>query len=312
MDNQALSRRGFLQQAALAASGIAAAVGRGHAEPAPGPFTTALGFQLYTLRNILGANPAAAFQALSKAGYTQVEVLRQGLDQLGPMLKSAGLTPVSGHFDAPLVTGNWEIWAKAGGYTPPPKGYDLKAAIAQAKETGLKYYVVPYLTPGERGGIDFYRKFADQLNQAGEACRSAGLKFCYHHHAFEFQPIDGKRPLDILLERTDKALVGWEVDVFWVSVAGSDPIEFLKSLAGRAPLIHLKDKGKGTPNTFSESGVAREAFKEVGNGVLDIPGILRAAAAAGVEQYFVEQDQCPGDPVASLKQSIDYLRKVNI
>ena len=83
----------------------------------------------------------------------------------------------------------------------------------------------------------------------------------------------------------------------------------LGKLSGRVPLLHLKDKAAGTPVMFKES-VDRGAFKEVGKGVIDWPPILRAAAPAGVQHYFVEQDQTPGDPVESLRQSFGYLSKL--
>ena len=79
-------------------------------------------------------------------------------------------------------------------------------------------------------------------------------------------------------------------------------------LSGRVPLLHLKDKAPGTPVMYNET-VARAAFKEVGSGVIPWPAVLRAAASAGVEHYFVEQDQTPGDPVDSLRQSFAYLSK---
>jgi sugar phosphate isomerase/epimerase len=112
-----------------------------------------------------------------------------------------------------------------------------------------------------------------------------------------------------MLDNTDKKLVAYEVDVFWVSVAGLDPVEMIQKLSDRVLLLHLKDKAEGTPVMYKES-VPRTAFKEVGNGVVDWPKVLRAAAAAKVAHYFVEQDQTPGDPVDSLRQSFAYLSKL--
>ena len=99
----------------------------------------------------------------------------------------------------------------------------------------------------------------------------------------------------------------FEVDVFWVSVTGNDPVKFIKKLGKRVMLVHLKDKEKGTPVKFAED-VDKSAFKEVGNGVVDIHAVLKAAESVGVEHFFVEQDQSP-DPLASLKQSYEFLSK---
>jgi sugar phosphate isomerase/epimerase len=136
------------------------------------------------------------------------------------------------------------------------------------------------------------------------------VTFCYHNHAFEFEPMEGTTPFQVMLDTTDKKLVHIEMDVFWVSVAGHDPVEMLAKLKGRVPLIHLKDKAQGTEVMYKES-VPRTAFKEVGNGVIDWKKVLAAANSAGVQHYYVEQDQTPGDPVESLRQSFAYLSKLN-
>ena len=83
----------------------------------------------------------------------------------------------------------------------------------------------------------------------------------------------------------------------------------LKEWKGRVALLHLKDKGKDQPVQYTEQ-VDRSAFKEVGSGSLDFAGLLKAAPAAGVKHYFVEQDQTPGDPLESLKKSFEYLSKL--
>jgi sugar phosphate isomerase/epimerase len=186
---------------------------------------------------------------------------------------------------------------------------ELARAIDQAKKWGFAYAVFPYLPPAERGGLDKIRVLTDKLNRAGEKCRAVGLGFCYHNHAFEFEPMEGTTGFQVMMDRLDKNLCGFELDCFWVSVAGHDPAELLGKLSGRVPLAHLKDKAPGTPVMFKES-VDRGAFKEVGKGTIDWPAVLRAAASAGVQHYFVEQDQTPGDPVESLRQSFGYLSKL--
>jgi sugar phosphate isomerase/epimerase len=154
------------------------------------------------------------------------------------------------------------------------------------------------------------RVLADKLNRAGEKVKAAGLEFAYHNHAFEFDPKEGKTPFDVLLERADKQLMAFEIDLFWVSVAGRDPIAILKQLSGRVPLVHVKDKAANLPVQYNEQ-VPRGAFLEIGNGTVDWPKVLTACDAAGVKHFIVEQDQTPGDPVASLRQSFAYLSKVN-
>ena len=254
-----------------------------------------IGVQLYTVRDVLPQRPAETLRAIEAIGYREIEATYSGFDQLRPIVQDTHLKPVSCHLDNTMMNAGQED--------------ELARAVDDAKKWGFSYAVFPYLPPSERGGLDRFRVLADRLNRAGEKCRAVGLSFCYHNHAFEFEPMEGTTGFQVLMDRLDKNLCGFEMDCFWVSVAGHSPTEMLRKLSGRVPLLHLKDKAAGTPVMFKES-VDRGAFKEIGKGVLDWPPILRAAAPAGVRHYFVEQDQTPGDPVESLRQSFGYLSKL--
>jgi sugar phosphate isomerase/epimerase len=255
-----------------------------------------VGVQLYTVRTVMPQKPTETLKALDEIGFREAEATYAGLDTIWSALKATRLNPVSIHLDSTLVTKG--------------KDDDIARTFDELKKRGFSFAVFPYLPPAERGGLDVIRAVADKLNHAGEKAKSAGLRFCYHNHAFEFEPMEGTTPFQVMLDRTDKNLVGLEMDVFWVSVAGHDPVELLGKLPGRVPLLHLKDKERDTPVMYKES-VAKTAFKEVGHGVIDWPKVLAAAQSAGVSHYFVEQDQTPGDPVESLRQSFAYVSKLN-
>ena len=254
-----------------------------------------IGVQLYTVRDILPKKPTETLRAIEAIGYREIEATYGGLDQIWPAIRATRLNPVSVHLDNTLMNAG--------------KEEELARAIDQAKKWGFAYAVFPYVPPNERGGLEKFRELSDKLNKAGEKCRAAGLRFCYHNHAFEFEPMEGTTGFQVMIDRLDPKLCGFELDCFWVSVAGHDPAQLLAKLSARVPLVHLKDKATGTPVMYKES-VDRGAFKEVGHGTLDWPAILRAAGSAGVEHYFVEQDQTPGDPVDSLRQSYAYLSKL--
>lgn len=281
------SRRDFLKTSALAGALSSAA----HAKQ-----LKTVGVQLYTVRTVLPQKPAEVLGAIDEIGYEEVEATYAGLDTIWQALVATRLKPVSIHLDSTMVTkGN---------------GDELTRTLDQLRHRGFTFAVFPYLPPAERGGLDVIRALCDKLNHAGEKAKSAGLKFCYHNHAFEFEPMEGTTPFEVMMDHTDPKLVGLEMDVFWVSVAGHDPAELLAKLSGRVPLLHLKDKERGTPLLYKES-VPKTAFQEVGHGVIDWPKVLEAASSAGVSHYFVEQDQTPGDPVESLRQSFAYLSKLN-
>jgi sugar phosphate isomerase/epimerase len=264
-----------------------------------------VGVELYTVRNLLPKDAEGTLRAISEIGYRQAEGDRATLLKLAPLLKKYNLTTPSVMLETPLVTGSWPMWKVA---EPGMKRVEWNEALDSVRSLGARYAVLAYLLPAERGkDPDAHKRFADSMNAAGERCRAAGLQFCYHNHAFEFGGRPGERVMDILLERFDPKLVAFEVDVFWVSSTGNDPAEFLKTVAGRVALVHLKDKRAGSPVLYSED-VKPETFVEVGSGSIDFPAVLKAAAAAGVKQYHVEQDETPGNPLASLRKSYDYLR----
>jgi sugar phosphate isomerase/epimerase len=276
-------------------------------EPAPEPamtFSKPLGAQLYTLRFVLPENPAQILKDLAAIGYTEVEVLQNDYPAQAQMIRDAGLKAVSMHLAAGLITG------EMGDAAPPQKS--VEEAAAYAKSEGISYVVMPYLPPAQRGAtLDHYKAFAAKLNKAGEAAQAAGLVLAYHNHAFEFEPLEGSTPLQTILAETDPKLVQLELDVFWASVAGLNPVDVLRQNASRVPLLHMKDKAQDAPRQYNEK-VAKEAFREVGNGSLDFAAILKACDAAGVQHYFVEQDQTPGDPLASLRQSYEHLRSLSV
>ena len=266
------------------------------------PGKRALGVQLYTVRGTLMKDSDHVLKTIAAIGYSEIEGQnRADLIALAPKIKDLGMSLVSCHVETPLITGDWDKYKDL---TPVP----LEKAVDSLKAIGVKYFTMAYIKPDARGAdLDFYRKTADNMNHAAEVCKKAGLLFAYHNHAFEFAGAKGKRPIDIFHSRLDKKLVNLEMDVFWVSVAGNDPVEMMKLWKGRVGLLHLKDMQKGTAVQYSES-VPKTAFQEVGNGVINFPPILAAAPEAGVKHYFVEQDQSTGDPLDSLRKSFTYLQ----
>lgn len=262
-----------------------------------------IGVQLYTVRGTLMKDSDHILKTIADIGYKEIEGAgRADLIALIPKINDLGMKAVSCHVETPLITGDWDKYKGM-------KEVPLEEAINSVRNAGVAYFTMAYIQPQARGDLDFYRKTADSMNHAAELCHKVGLQFAYHNHAFEFGGKDGERPIDIFHDRLDKKLVALEMDVFWVSVAGNDPVEMLKKWKGRVGLLHLKDKAKDTPVQYTES-VPRTTFKEVGSGVLDFPAILKAAPAAGVKHYFVEQDQTPGDPLDNLRKSFDYLKTV--
>jgi len=254
------------------------------------------GAQLYTLRSIIDAKPLEVLKELEALGYTEAEVIRGNMAKVWDALKQTKLKPVSLHIDTSYFF----------------KDIDkLNPTLDDAKAKGIQYVVCPYIAPADRGGVEVIKKLADTLNKTGARAKAAGLKLCYHNHAFEFEPVAGSsdRLLDVLMKNTDKDLVGLEFDIMWSQVGGVPPVEVFEKYKGRIPLVHLKNVTRMVPQ-YNEK-VPKEAFQSVGTGVIEIAPVMRAAIAAGTKHFFVEQDQTPGNPLESLKISADYIKKLN-
>ncbi|MEP7145305.1 MAG: sugar phosphate isomerase/epimerase [Ferruginibacter sp.] len=288
------SRRDFIKSTTVLSAGFLLAPSKFPREK------SLIGLQLYTVRDAMSKDPADTISKVAKIGYNSVEGATYtgtqkfyGMDPAGfsGLLKDNGLIMPSAHYRLGEEKQKDET----------VKGtmlHEWDKAVDDAVAVGLKYMVCAFLSPVERGGLDHYKYVADQLNIAGEKCKKAGIQLCYHNHDFEFIKQDDKYPFDILLG-ADKDLVKMEMDLYWVTKAGMDPVELFSRHPGRFPLFHLKDMDN-TP---------QKAFTEVGNGVINFKEILKHQKQAGLQYFFVEQDKCPGSPFDSITRSISYIKK---
>jgi len=174
-------------------------------------------------------------------------------------------------------------------------GWD--AVLHMARLVGHRYVVVAWIPEERRRSLDDWKRIAERLNQAGTACRAAGLQFAYHNHAFEFDPLEGRRPYDVLLDATDTGLVQLELDLYWITKGGADPFAYFARFPGRFPMVHVKDM------------TARGEMVDVGKGAIDWRRIFAQANEAGIQHYFVEHDE-PPEPLDSIRASYTYLKRL--
>ena len=268
-----------------------------------------IGLQLYTLREHLGdARAAATLAEVRRLGYAHVEPMdTEQLARIAPPCRDLDLGLRSCFYNWTITTGNRALLAAVAPEAAPT--HTLDDAIAAALDAGVTDLVFGYLLPPERETPDDYRRVADQVNRDHAAIRAAGLVPCYHHHAFEFEPLgaDGLRGWDILTERVDWSVTRLQVDMFWLAVAGVDAVRFVGEHAARLRSVHLKDLAALAAPAFDERAVAPTAFRAVGAGVLDVAGFVAAAGRAGAVHYIVEQDASP-DALADVATSLRSLR----
>lgn len=305
MDQQ-YSRRIFLKQSGLIATGLGLQIslpsfimGKAH------KYVNSIGLQLFTVRNQMAENPQATLKAIKEAGYVQVELGNTAqLDRLVPMAKEVGLEVHSTFMNWSVLTERWDLREKA-----DKVDYGIEQVVENCEKNGISELVFGYMLPEERSTLDDYRHISGKLNKLGELCNQSGIQLSYHNHSFEFLPLEGSNGYEILIEELDPALVKFELDIFWASIGGFKPVELMERLGDRIRLLHLKDKQAGTPDIYDESKVPHEAFKELGNGVINIPKVLTLAERIGVKYCMVEQDQSP-DPIQSINESLTYLEKI--
>jgi len=255
-----------------------------------------IGLQLYTLRDLLEKDAPGTIRQLSAIGYKDVEIYSlygKTPAEFSRILKDSGITASSGHYLLPAVKSEWN------------------KRIEDAKTLGLRYMVIAILPPEERKSLDDYKKLAELFNKAGEATQKAGIQFCYHNHNFEFQKFGDVMPYDYLLQTVDPKLVAFEMDCFWVTHAGQDPVAYFKKYPGRFPLLHIKDM-KDKPAPTQELDAKMGLFAPVGSGSIDWKRIFSAAKLGGMEHFYVEQDYCEIPPLEAIKMSYQYLDALKV
>ena len=169
---------------------------------------------------------------------------------------------------------------------------ELDDVIAFEKVLGNKYIVCPYAAYET---IDEWIEFAKELGQINKKVEAAGLTFVYHNHDKEFMKLDDEYVLDLLFKNVQET----EIDVYWAEYSGIDPITYLKQYQGRTPLIHIKDMAK-----------SRLESTEIGNGILDIAGIVNQAKKNKTEWLIVEQEAFTKPSLESVKIGLKNLKAV--
>ena len=180
--------------------------------------------------------------------------------------------------------------------------FSAARAYCHSIESGVILF--PWLDEPYRADAESYKRTADLLNSFGSACHSDNLRFLYHIHGYEFTQYEGVSGLEILMERCDPHLVQLEMDTFWVEHAGESALGVFWAYADRCPYIHFKDMN----NRDEKRDV------EVGDGIVDVAGIIRAAAGHSVEWFIVEQerfDRPPMESIAISYRNLDRLVREN-
>lgn len=236
------------------------------------------GLALYTVRDAMKDNPEETLQKVAEAGYAYIEAA--GYDngkfygwtpgEFKDKLASLGISPLSSHQGSVTLE-------------------NADAMIADVKAAGFTYFVVPVPPMGmfqynsQTGKLSMEgtaKELADILDTLGKKCHAAGLQLLYHNHDFEFEKDpEGNVVWDYLLENLDPEYVNFQMDLYWATKAGADPVAYFDKYPGRFKSWHVKD--------MDEQG----RFAPVGKGTIDFARILKEKEQSGMKYYFVEQDR---------------------
>lgn len=254
-----------------------------------------VGYQLYSVRDEMQADMAGTLKQISSMGYTHVEFagfFDHSAKEVRKMLDENHLSGFSVHQ----------------GYLPLLE--KPEETIQYLQTVGVKYYIIPYLPEERHRTEDGFQKTILLLQAAVKLLEGSGISLMYHNHDFEFKALGNDLKIDRLLDAVPQ--MGPEFDTCWIKYAGYSPEEYLMKYRGRIEVAHLKDfVGQIRPEaTQQENGFE---YRPIGQGVQDIPSIVKAAEEAGVQYLVVEQDAsvtCP--PLAAAKLSRDYLKSIGI
>ncbi|HBL76360.1 MAG: hypothetical protein A2W90_08475 [Bacteroidetes bacterium GWF2_42_66] len=288
------NRREFLKISAAGSLGIMI-LGTGACKPAVDRKSFGVGIQLYTIRDAMAADVPGTLKKVSDIGYKNLELAGYSGGkfygfapaEFKKMVNDLGMDVLSSHTQV-----------EAAGIT-----VDNAKIMADAHaELGVKYCIQPWIEEVDRN-VESYKKMIADWNEVGKIMKTVGIQFGYHNHNFEFANIDGIVPYyDIFMPEMDADLITMEIDLFWASKAGQDPIAMFDKYPGRFQLFHFKDMRTQEAPFFD---VIKDDICSVGEGVIDFKKILAAKEVAGMKYLFVEDDnQGNGKPFEGIETSI--------
>ena len=286
-----MKRREFVLKSSLLTTSILAPMSLSSCNNRP--YKNKVGIQLYSLRDEMIKNPKETLAKVASFGYKYVEGyegdhgLFWGMSNIEfkNYLDNLGLEMIASHCGD---TNNLE---------------SFKAKCDQAAEVGIDYLICPWA--GKEISISAFQNLAETFNKCGQIAKQSGISFAYHNHAYSFKKIDGIYLQDILMNETDKNLVDFELDIYWVVASGEDPKVWFDKYPGRFTHSHVKDY-KELPNNKYESCT-------LGRGSIDFPSILAYGKEKGLKLFIVEQEAYTGtSQLESAKDNYNYMSALKV
>lgn len=245
-----------------------------------------IGLQLFTVKERAQEDLLGTLRSVGEIGYRGVEFA--GLHGNEPAVIRTVLN------EAGLVTAATHVMAQA-------LDDDMDREVATCRTLGCPTVICPFIPRDERRSRFDWSTVAQRFNRIGRRLNDEGIRFLYHHHGFDFEPLEsgesGETGFQILVEETDPRYVGFELDAYWLEVGGVDAVSYYTELHDRVPSLHLKNMRSRDDHHDVE----------LADGVIDIPGLVVAAKRYGADWIIVEQERFDRDPLESVRLNYQQL-----
>ncbi|HHP7241709.1 MAG TPA: sugar phosphate isomerase/epimerase family protein [Cyclobacteriaceae bacterium] len=258
-----------------------------------------VGLQLYTIRDAIAEDLEGSLEKVAGIGYENLE-LANYTDGMFYGKTPKEFRKMMDDFGFKVISSHTSVEAEGIKIETAQKMADAHA------ELGVEYCVQPWVQEKDRN-VEMYKKMVGDWNKVGEVMKNVDIQFGYHNHNFEFANLNGVVPYyDILLKEMDPDLIVLELDLFWATKAGQDPVELFNRYPGRFHLLHLKDMSIDNAPYYT---IEKDDITSVGEGLIDFKRILKAKKEGGVKYGFVEDDnQGSGTPFKAIETSFSNLR----
>jgi sugar phosphate isomerase/epimerase len=294
------SRRTFLKNSALAVAATSVLPASAFVSPTKRDY---LGLQLYSVREAMGKDPAGSlkkvadmgYKYVEHAGYTNGKFYGYGPKEFKALLDGNGLKMCSGH--TRFGADNWDASKKD--FTD-----SWKQLVEDAATAGQQFVISPWIDETLRKNYDDLIRFLELFNKCGELCKTHGMRFGYHNHWFEFNTVlNGQKMYDIILQKTDPALVVQQLDMGNLYNGGAIAIAVIMQYPDRFELMHVKDEIPAT------QGQEKYESTILGQGIVDTQKVCDQGRKGGTKYYIVEQESYQGrDPFDDCKKDYDIMK----
>jgi sugar phosphate isomerase/epimerase len=253
--------------------------------------------QLYSIHEALDADLDGSLSRLADIGLRTVEAFDfvRRADALKASFDRYGLSSPTAHA---ILIEDAGVTTPDGLLSVPP----VEETFAAANTLGVQVVIDPFVAPDRWASVADVERNADRLNSRAAQAAQYGLRVGYHNHDHELtSTINGRPALEVFADLLDPS-VDLEVDLYWATAGGADPVGLLERLGDRVVAVHIKD-GPIRPGITARNLPSDQ--QPAGRG--DVPLAAVLAADTNVKYAVIEFDHYEGDIFEGIAESYSFL-----